>query len=287
MDRLVVQAKAREFLRGCSVQSYPVDVIKLAGSRGFKVKFDQDMAPDQAGCSITLGSKKRMLINDNDLPERKRFTILHEIAHDYLGLPSVHGEGISLDELGTYTSRPEEEIACDLFAAECLVPWFQIRPLTGEFVFDRGGVCDLAELFEASRSVIASRFAQESADQLIFVLSESGVVKNVTASKSVVDAQYWIDVGISVPKGSIAHHAFQGRRDLSGAEYGADVWSTSRCAGKYICSEEVITLPRWKQCLSLISLEDKVAQNSARRSDDLNEDVLLEELSGHLPWPKK
>jgi len=260
MDKIIVRAKAREFLKKNQVQVYPVDAVTLAVNQGFKVNFDDNMDRSQAGFSLKMGSKKIIIVNDNDLHERKRFTILHEVAHDYLDLPSRHSSGISKNELETFSTRPPEEIACDMFAAECLVPWFLIRPLTEDYAFDADSMDELSGLFQASRSCISSRFSQESDEMLVYVISEGGIIKNVTASQTVINAKYWIEIGKPVPNGSLAHQVFNGSQSRQSVEYNASVWSDSHTAGRFYCFEEVISAPSWDQCLSLLTLEEKTGE---------------------------
>lgn len=286
MDKVIVQAKAREFLRQNRVDSYPVDAKVLAEAIGFKVVFDNDLSSSESGFSLKKGNKKRLVVNANDSPERQRFTILHEVAHDVLNLPSNHGGGLDSSELESYQSRPLEEIACDIFAAECLVPWHLIKPLTDSYSFDRDSINELANDFQASRSCMASRFAQESSEKNIYVLAENGVIKNVVSARSVIETKYWVEIGLSLPKHCVAYTVLRDEDAKLTGEYGALIWSSSPVANQYFCYEEVITLPSWNQTLSLITLEEKAVEPNQSFIDP-NEDVLLEELSGVLPWPKK
>ena len=95
---------------------------------------------------------------------------------DVLGQPSIHGERLSSHELERYRGRPPEEIACDNFAAECLVPWKPIQQFAGECDFSASTVITLSDHFQASRPCIASRFARSSANLVAYVLSEDGVI---------------------------------------------------------------------------------------------------------------
>lgn len=283
MDEVIVQAKAREFLKQHRVESYPVDAKALAETIGFKVVFDDDLSSLESGYSLKRRNKKGLVINANDSPERQRFTILHEVAHDVLNLPSNHGYGLETSELESYQRRPQEEIACDIFAAECLVPWYLLKPLTDSYSFDKDSIDELAGDFQASRSCMASRFAQESSEKHIYILSESGVIKNVVSSKDVTDMKYWVEIGISLPKESVAFKALKSEDDTLTDEYGANIWSGSPIANQYFCYEEVITLPNWNQTLSLITLEEREIEDQ-QRHQNTDDDILLDELSGVLPW---
>lgn len=80
------------------------------------------LGPKEAGNTMYVQGRRLITVNANDRAERRRFTVLHEIAHIVLDLPSKHSEGITDDTLYSYVRRPPEEVICDTFAAECLLP---------------------------------------------------------------------------------------------------------------------------------------------------------------------
>ena len=61
-------------------------------------------------------------VNGNHKKERQRFTVLHEIAHIVLELPSEHhGTTITTQELISYRARPKEGGAV-MAEAELVLP---------------------------------------------------------------------------------------------------------------------------------------------------------------------
>ena len=52
-------------------------------------------------------------------------------------------------------------------------------------------------------------------------------------------------------------------------------------------AEEAILLREWNQCLSLIWFGESMKPVHERRYEDEDEEPLLKELDGMLPWPSK
>jgi Zn-dependent peptidase ImmA (M78 family) len=125
MDELTVVLKAREFISKVGPTTIPVPIEPYAGQVGAVLRVDHDLGVDEAGYSLTLNGKHYIHINGNDSDERRRFTACHEIAHIALGLPSDHQTGPSW----SYAKRSPNEIACDVFAAELLLPYKLFKPL--------------------------------------------------------------------------------------------------------------------------------------------------------------
>ena len=82
------------------------------------------MDKGESGYTLTRPNGKRVItVNSVETEERQRFTICHEIAHVILELPSKHDEVPSW----SYAKRDVNEVMCDLFAAELLMPFVQWR----------------------------------------------------------------------------------------------------------------------------------------------------------------
>lgn len=288
MDENIAVARARKLLKDAGITTIPVDVESLASFLGFRV-LRTDLAKGEAGCTVKRREKVSIWVNQDDSPLRQRFTILHEIAHHVLELESKHGEKVPSDELERFTGRPPEEVLCDIFAAECLVPWGVIQPLAEEKDFTLEYLAELAEKFQASRSCIASRFAQASGAHLAFVVAEEGVIKYSITSKSLKEARVWIPRGIPLPKNSAAAQAL-----MSGASglYEADAdgldWSNSDDARRFACYEQATFHSPTTQTQSILIFEEleqhPVSSGYNRIQGDC--DDLLEELDGYPGWSK-
>lgn len=287
MDEIIAITKARGLLRDLGVDCYPVDVNSIANKQGFQIKISDHLEPNEAGNVIKLPGRHVIVVNGNDLPYRQRFTIMHEVAHEILQLPSSHGENISSLQLESYTSRPREEVLCDVFAAECLVPWNLLLPLTEKLPYEVSTIKELSDSFQASQTCVASRFSQVSRELNIFILAEKGVIRNVIPSIAVREQKFWVNIGINLPKGSAAENSLMSGKSEASVDSEGSVWSASNSAPRFTCYEEAILLEQWKQTLSLLTLEEieNTSFNSYSRLRD--EDELLPELTGILPWPKR
>lgn len=287
MDPVTAISKARALLRDLAIDAYPVDVEAIAHQQGFHVKFSDQLGPKEAGYVVNIAGKQLIVVNDRDHPHRQRFTIMHEVAHAVLDLPSMHGSSLSQSQLYSYATRPSEEILCDLFAAECLVPWHLIAPLTDEYAFEAVSVQKLSDAFKASQSCVASRFAQASRDLHIYVLAENGQIRNVIASTPAREQQYWIDIGTQLPRGSAADAVLRNGHATGNVECDGSVWSASQAASRFSCYEEAILLGEWGQTLSLLTLEALHPNGQRSVHTATEDDELLPELTGELPWPKR
>lgn len=286
MGEVIAISEARAVLKRLEVDRIPVDVTAIAQELGFVVKKSEKMSAGESGQLFMIGQKKHIIVNGNDSEFRQRFTVLHEIAHDVLNLPSVHGDALSISALESYRSRPKEEVLCDVFAAECLVPWHLLAPMTANVPFTAETVEELSETFQASRPCVASRFAQASRDMLVYVLSESGIVRYVASSQHARERRYWVPIGIRLPSESAAALARSRRAEFAEASIDGTVWSSSDYASAVFCDEEAIYLQSWDQTVSLLTLgtADSIAANRTAAEED---DELLSELTGILPWPRR
>lgn len=287
MDENVAVALARKLMKDANVIAAPVDVEALALSLGFHVS-RKELEEGEAGITFERRGKKHICVNQKDSLLRQRFTILHEIAHHVLKLPSKHGEKVPSNELERFTGRPLEEVLCDIFAAECLVPWQLIQPLAEERDFTLEHLSDLAEQFQASRSCIASRFAQASKDHLAFVVSEDGVVKYSIVSKALKESRVWISKDIPLPPNSAAAKAFKsGISGLHEADTEGLDWSNSDDARRFACYEQATYFAPAKQTQSILIFEELDARPvSSEYRASYDNDGLLEELDGYPGWSK-
>lgn len=287
MDENVVISRARKLLKDAGITSAPVDVEALALHLGFKVS-RVELPDGEAGSTFERRGQKHIWVNEKDSVLRQRFTILHEIAHHVLELPSHHGEKVPSDELERFTGRPPEEIACDVFAAECLVPWTMIQPLAEDKDFTLEHLSELAEHFQASRSCVASKFAQASEGHLAFVVAEDGVVKYSICSKALRDARVWITRGIPLPQNSAAAKAHKaGISGLHEVDIEGTDWSASDDARRFACYEQATYHAPTRQTQSILNFEEidpRPVSNSYRAKND--DDDLLEELDGRPGWSK-
>ena len=283
MDELTAIGRARQLVG--QLTSAPVDVMALASFLCFEVRESEQLAAGEAGNTFSKGGKNYIVVNKNDDPYRRRFTILHEIAHHVLELPSNHSAKIPSSELERFTGRPIKERLCDVFAAECLVPSHLLLPLVSEAAFTMDVVHRLSDHFQASRPCVASSYARASNDLVAYVFAESGEVQNVIPSKSLREKRIYIQPRM-VPKTSAAALCLASGTTFECADLDATDWSSSDAADSFVCYEEAFHLRTWKQTLSLITF-DHVGRTKSSTCETYENNELLPELTGYLPWPKR
>jgi hypothetical protein len=288
MDELTAISKARQLIDKHGPIRAPVDIVAIAAAEGFEVKESDKLEPGLAGMLLQRGDRKMIVTNKNDHPYRRRFTIAHELAHEILGLPSVHGSSLKINELERYGKRPKEEILCDVFASECLVPWRLIQPQANALPFSIDTITDLSQKYEASKPCVASRFAQSSSELLVYVPIETGIVRHAIASKALREHGVWITIGAKIPRNSAAQQAKEkgfgvAITDLDGAD-----WSQSDVASNYDCHEEAFYLDDFDQGYSLITFEKFTSTTRAYTQPDEDEDnERLSPLTGYFGWDKR
>ena len=281
--------KARQFVREVGITRVPVDIESLASAANAKIKIVDDLDDSESGQTTQYRGKHFIIVNGNHKETRQRFTVLHEIAHIVLGLPSQHhGSKLTTDVLMRYRRRPEEEILCDVFAAECLLPYDVFSKDVGDVDVSLDAVKTLAQDYKASLIATGSRFALSAKEPCAFVLSEEGSVRYVSRSRFLNELKGWINFNVSVPKRSVVHRLFRNEPNTNGYdELPTDVWFDGGIKNRPMLAEEAILLQEWNQCLSLIWFDESLTPAQERRDKDETDDPLLDELDGIPPWPSK
>lgn len=289
MDEFTTILKARQFVRDAGNNSVPVDVERLAAAAMANIKFAYDLAEDESGQTTLFKSKHVIIVNGNHSEERQRFTVLHEIGHIVLGLPSQHrGATLKTDVLMRYGQRPEEEMLCDVFAAECLLPFHPFASQVADTDISLVAVKSLAKKYKASLTATGSRFALNANEPCAFVFSEDGRIRYVSQSKYLRELKAWININAPVPQGSVAQRLIQGSSKIEDYdEIPTDVWFDGGIKNRPVVAEEAILLREWCQCLSLIWFEEGAKPFPERWEEDEGDNPLLRELDGVLSWPSR
>ena len=289
MDEFRTILSARQFLRNAGIESVPVDIKRLAEVANARVKVAHDLADDESGQTTSYKGKHVIIVNGNHSEERQRFTVLHEIGHIVLALPSQHHGGmLKTGALLRYARRPEEEVLCDVFAAECLLPHEPFAEQVADSDISLDAVKSLAEQYRASLTTTGSRFAFNANEPCAFVLSEEGRTRYVSRSKYLRELKGWIDFGVPVPQGSVAYRLIGGGSTTEEYdEVPTDVWFNGGIRKRTLVAEEAILLPEWNQCLSLIWFDEALNPACERWHEDQDDEPLLSELDGILPWPSR
>ena len=127
-----------------------VDIVKVANLLGYSV-FQADLGGSVAGMVEKNSSEAKIFINENELPERQRFTIAHEIGH--ILLHHNGGQDIDFTDYRNNDRYDKKEFEADNFAAALLMPKarsLEVWGLTGD-------VDDFARAMKVSRKAAAIR----------------------------------------------------------------------------------------------------------------------------------
>jgi Zn-dependent peptidase ImmA (M78 family) len=290
MDEFQAVLKARELVRKVKPTAIPVPVELYAQEVGALIRPQDDMEADEAGYCFESSGKRFICTNAKDRPERQRFTVCHEVAHLWLGLPSQHGSG----PWWSYAKRPLAEILCDVFAAELLLPYDLFHPEAEKASIAMSSIDDRAERFQASVTATGSRYAAVVSSPVVFVLSEQGKVRYASRSKPLKDAPAWIPPRLDIPEGSLSKKVRAGLATAAHDTVDADLWFSEWERGG-ILAEEVRHLSQWDQTLSLLWFEDgeiparkfRDERGAVYEEEENEDDALLKELDGNLRWPGK
>jgi len=279
--------RAWDFQKEAGITVVPVALEKYLNAANAELHVRHDLKDTEAGQTFATGDRHHIIVNGRHSSERQRFTVLHELAHIRLGLPSTHGQSISVDELLRYNGRPREEILCDVFASECLLPrqFFaaDVRRLPCTFP----SVEELAERYRASLTATGSRFAAYNESPCAWILCDNRRVRYVSCSPSLREAGFFLKTGIEVPGKSVLGRILLGAGDVSSGTadvVASYVWIHSDCRIEEF-TETAVLSAAYNQGLVLLSTEDPPVRDPKRSQAPRDEDELLSELDGVLKFP--
>lgn len=283
MDETDVQQRARAFVASIDASNIRDDLSPYVTKVNAKVVMEE-LAKGESGYTITKPSGKHVItVNSLEPKARQRFTICHEIAHIELALSSSHDEVPSW----SYAKRDPNEIACDIFAAELLMPyqqWLAAIP-HGEPSIEL--IEHMANAFGVSFPAAGSRFASLTDIPCAFVTMEKGVVRYAARSMQLRRANAWVSARSPIPLGSVSQRLRSaGISAVDIEEVSQDIWFENWEKGNglwelsrhYHSSDTTIAL-LWFDGEDLSEIE--VSRFGTRVADDGG----LAELTGQLPWP--
>lgn len=146
-------------IAGRFLHEAPVDVVAMAHALGLTVDMASDMPPDLSGRILRRPDDPQgyhIEINRAHSPNRKRFTLAHEIAH-YLLHRELIGDGV--EDSALYRSRlsDQTEIEANTMAANILMPPDLVRRVY------RAGlkwIAGLSAAFQVSEEAMRIRLKQ-------------------------------------------------------------------------------------------------------------------------------
>jgi Zn-dependent peptidase ImmA (M78 family) len=285
---LTAISRAWEFQVAAEITERPVSIEKYVRAVGAELRVRDNLRDDEAGQNIQIGERRIIVVNGRHAIERQRFTVLHEIAHIKLELPSTHVHASTVDQMFGYSKRPREEILCDIFASECLLPrrFFQadVRDRPCSFAT----VQELAELYQASLAATGSRFATYSESPCCWVLADDRYVRYAACSPSLRNLGFFLKVGVEIPRESVLGRL---RAGSSGVRPGipqvvpGHTWVHNDCDAIDEFSEAAVVSGTLRQGVSLLCAEISAGRGGNTPTDADTEDELLPELDGQLHFP--
>lgn len=185
----------------------------------------------------------------------------------------------------SYVNRSPNEILCDVFAAELLLPYKLFKPLVEKTEISLVAVDALAERFGASAMATASRFAAVVSAPCACILAEQGKVRYASRSTPLREANAWIPPRLALPQGSVSERLRAGGAADRPEEVPADIWFDDWDRGETLL-EDARHLEQWDQTIAVIWFEDEeVPERRQDRREREEQEVGLAELDGVLPWP--
>lgn len=156
---------ARVVLRklACEV---PVDPYDAAARHGIEI-VERDLEESVSGMLVWRGNRAVIGVNRRHHPNRRRFTVAHELGHYLLHreLASVFvdGPGVLYRDLSSSEDSRQQEIDANRFAAEFLLPEAAVRECLGEQSVDAHDeitIRALAERFRVSPQALTIRLTR-------------------------------------------------------------------------------------------------------------------------------
>lgn len=221
IDELSICTQARQFMAGLDLSRIDEDLSVYVEKVNAKLS-TEEMGEGESGYTLTRRSgKSSIVINDLERLERQRFSACHEVAHLVLGLASNHQETPSW----SYAKRDENEIACDIFASELLMPFDAFKRDVDQEEPSFELVERLRAKYVVSFAACASRLAAVTDYPCAFVFMNSTVVRYASRSKALRELNAWVEMRAPIPAGSVAARLIE-EGEWSGEDSGIsqDVW---------------------------------------------------------------
>jgi hypothetical protein len=226
-----------------------IDVEAIAYYCGCKVRYRH-----LDGCAARLvgaGVRAIISVDEDSGPERRRFSVAHEIAHWMLdwGKPLFECKKVDLRTPWSRATHPEARangFAADLLMAESLfLPAARGKPVT----FDP--VDELAAIFGVSRTAAAFRLVELGDADCMLVCHGSGGRRWFVGSRR-VDNHFWPQTQLT--EDSDAYAILRGEEGIGRSQtVDADDWIDHGSAGQYEIREHsvragevVLSLLWWK-----------------------------------------
>lgn len=287
IDAVAIRSAARQFMADLDLSNIANDLSVY--TKKVKAKLGtEDMSEGQSGYTLTKRDGSSVIIvNERECRERQRFSTCHEIGHIVLNLKSDHRETPSW----SYSKRDENEIACDLFAAELLMPYEAFKRDADQQVPSFELVERLRVEYVVSFSACASRLAAVTQYPCAFVTMSSSLIRHASRSVPLRQLNAWIVPKSPIPQGSVAYKLVEDG-EFSGEDSAVpqDVWFQDWPKG-YDLVELSKHYPRYNETFSLLWFEqdsgpEEPVKNFAGVPGEVD-DGGVKELDGVLSFSKR
>lgn len=247
----------------------------------------EEMGDGESGYTLTKrDGTSTIFVNELERRERQRFSACHEIGHIVLGLGSNHEE----TPPWSYAKRDENEIACDIFAVELLMPYDKFKTDVDREEPSFELVDRLRSKYVTSFAATASRLASVTDYPCAFVTMNSSVIRHASRSVALRTLNAWIVPKSPIPKGSMAYQLVKdGQRSDESTDISQDLWFQDWPQG-YDLTELAKHYPEYDETFALLWFEgdsgpeEAVNTFSSRPQED---DGGLKELDGMLRFTEK
>ena len=157
-----VERKAEHLLVGTGMDTIPISVEGIAAFLGIKIEY-ADLGEDCSGILVRKGDRAVIGVNRDHHPNRRRFSIAHEIAHYILHKGDTYidkGYLVNFRDRESGSGTKQEEMSANAFAAALLMPTKQVKEAFSKQPFDltdEPGLGRLASKFKVSPQALTYR----------------------------------------------------------------------------------------------------------------------------------
>ena len=133
-----LERKAEQLLVEAGLDTVPISVEQVAAYLGIKVEL-AELGEDCSGVLVRSGGRAVIGVNQDHHPNRRRFSIAHEIAHFVLHKGDTYidkGYLVHFRDRESGSGTKWEEMAANAFAAALLMPAKQVRDAFKQQPFD-------------------------------------------------------------------------------------------------------------------------------------------------------
>lgn len=215
-----------------------IDIEAIAFAKGLRVQYRQ-----LNGCDALImatGTGGVITVNSQSVPQRRRFSIAHELGHW-----QFHRNRISMCAAGDIergnrrAGQLDDERVADRFGSELLMPSYLLGPAVGKISrLTWKLVRRIADLFNTSTPATAIRLVEANVVPSLLVCYRQGRRAWFVRAGDVADA--WFPQDLLDHRSSAFNLAFGAGAPRPAAEVSGDLWFDRRGADRFQIVEEAL-----------------------------------------------